>query len=75
MGDDALYGADDEEQMNEAGTIYRSQAEIDAAIARGERLTWLDKQTARTIDEAVNRHERRRLAKLRRQAAKKARKP
>jgi uncharacterized protein YpiB (UPF0302 family) len=56
--------------VNEAGTIYRTQHEIEAAQARGERLEYLDKETARAIDEALNRHERRRLAKLRRQAAK-----
>jgi hypothetical protein len=56
--------------MNEAGTIYRTQREIEAAQARGERLEYLDKETARAIDEALNRHERRKQAKLRRQAAK-----
>ena len=58
--------------MNEQGTIYRTQHEIDAALARGERLEWLDKETARYIEEGVNRHERRKAAKLRRQAANQA---
>lgn len=60
--------------MNEQGTIYRTQTEIDAAMARGERLKWLDKEAARSIDDAVNRHERRKQAKLARQAAKLAQK-
>ena len=58
----------------DTGTIYRTQYEIDAAEARGERLAYLDKGTAKRIDEAINRHERRKQAKLARQAAKKARK-
>jgi hypothetical protein len=56
--------------MNEQGTIYTQQREIEAALARGERLEYLDKHTARAIDEALNRHERRKQAKLQRQAAK-----
>jgi hypothetical protein len=59
--------------MNEQGTIYRTQHEINAAMARGERLEYLDKESARSIDAAVNRHERRKQAKLARQAAKQAR--
>ena len=59
--------------MNEQGTIYRTQHEIEAAMARGERLEWLDKESARSIDDAVNRHERRKRAKLARQAAAQAR--
>lgn len=54
--------------MNEQGTIYRTQHEINAAMARGERLEWLDKETARSVDAAVNRHERRKQAKLAQQA-------
>lgn len=57
----------------DTGTIYRTLAEINAAVARGERLEYLDKETARSIDAAVNRHERRKQAKLARQAAKQAR--
>ena len=59
--------------MNEQGTIYRTQHEIEAAAARGEKLEYLDKESARSIDAAVNRHERRKRAKLARQAATQAR--
>ena len=57
----------------ETGTIYRTQHEIEAAEARGERLKYFDKETAQRVDEAINRHERRKQAKLVRQAAKQAR--
>jgi len=60
--------------MNQdTGTIYRTQHEIAAAEARGERLAYLDKETAKRIDEAINRHERRKQATLARQAAAQAR--
>lgn len=56
--------------MNEStGTIYRTEAEIAAAQARGERLTMLDGEATRDIESALNRHERRKQAKLARRAA------
>jgi hypothetical protein len=58
--------------MNEQGTIYTRQSEIEAALARGERLEYLDGKASEEIRDTMNRHERRRLAKLRRQAAKRS---
>jgi hypothetical protein len=56
--------------VNDQGTIYTRQREIEAALARGEKLEYLDGKATEEIRDTMNRHERRRLAKLRRQAAK-----
>jgi hypothetical protein len=60
--------------VNESGTIYTRQSEIDAALARGEKIEYLDGKATEEIRDTMNRHERRRAAKLRRQAAKGAKK-
>jgi hypothetical protein len=59
--------------MNEQGTIYTRQSEIDAARARGEKIEYLDGKATEEIRDTMNRHERRKQAKLRRQVANQAR--
>jgi hypothetical protein len=56
--------------VNDQGTIYTRQREIEAALARGERLEYLDGKATEEIRDTMNRHERRRLAKLARQKQK-----
>jgi hypothetical protein len=56
--------------VNEQGTIYTRQREIEAAQARGERLEYLDGKATEEIRDTMNRHERRRAAKLARQKQK-----
>jgi hypothetical protein len=59
--------------MNEQGTIYRTPTEIEAARLRGERLEYLDEQATQDIHGALNRHERRKRAKLQREVVKQPR--
>mgnify|MGYP003596963306 CR=1 FL=1 len=58
----------------DTGALYRTPEEIAAAAARGERIVTIGEEAARVVEaghEAMNRHERRRAAKLARQKLRK----